>query len=911
MFQEKKGVQLVRFALAMIAGAAIMPAQAQKDMTNQEAKVQRVEITGSNIKRLAIEGISPVTVMTKEDIARSGATSVLDVMRNLVSAGGNGGEFSSSSSFRNGATSVSLRGLPTLILLNGYRLPTSGSDEYSGQTSVDLNSIPLAAIERIDVLKDGASAIYGTDAVGGVINFILRKDYQGLDLDASFGKTTLGGGDISKASISGGFGDRAVQNFNVTYSASYENGKSIKGTDREWANKIDFTHSPGGLFQGGVYGAKGTDPGTLSTGGSQRMPDPECRADHVKPYPDAPEWFAAANRNACLYAAAESIDLVKPYTRYGGALNANWDLSPTLSLFGNVFYNHFDTRIMGSSAWIQNADRSSVLTVAANNPFNTYGKTVKIRRLFPVADGGTGTNVDTLWLVGGAKGQIGEWDWTASVGHSSEKGETRVFGSFMHDKLQQYVIDGKFNPFGGNHNSAQIINELSADQYTKTNTKTDFAKVVATSEFGQLPGGKIGVAVGAEFKREALTYDPSQAWRDGAIGIYSVLRGINGSENLGAVFGEMNFPILKTLEAQAAVRYDRYQLAGGTTNPKVGLSWTPTTSVMLRTSYSTGFRAPTLSQRFNEGRGGFVNTRDPKRCVEGDVYFDASCNGSVLSLLSGTKDLKPETSDQFNIGFVIEPVKDLSIGGTFWKINWKNRIENLDNETVLAGEDGPYKNSVKRFPVSAEDTAAYNSLTAAQQAAVGPLTGRLKELAAGLINRSKVSTSGIDLDGSYTLRTTNTGKFKFFGDASYTINYDRVLLPDDPMINCGNNTACETGEYGYPKLLAKAGVNWDLGPWTSTATLHYTEGYMVDRTPSATINRYYDLYAQGYFIPSNTTIDASVAYAGFKNTVLRVGVNNMFNRDPSFDPSSNLGYDNAYGNPRGRYVYAAISYKFK
>jgi iron complex outermembrane receptor protein len=137
------------------------------------------------------------------------------------------------------------------------------------------------------------------------------------------------------------------------------------------------------------------------------------------------------------------------------------------------------------------------------------------------------------------------------------------------------------------------------------------------------------------------------------------------------------------------------------------------------------------------------------------------------------------------------------------------------------------------------------------------------------------------------------------------------LLPDDPMINCGNNTACEAGEYGHPKLLAQAGVNWDLGPWTSTATMHYTDSYMVDRTPSETINSYYDLYAKGYFIPSNTTFDASVAYAGFKNTVLRFGVNNMFNRDPSFDPSSNLGYDIEYGNPRGRYVYAAISYKFK
>lgn len=907
MFKEKKGVAVVRLALAAIAGAAMVNAYAQQ----QDENVQKIEITGSNIKRVASEGISPITVITKEEIARTGATSVLDLVRHLTAAGGNSGEFSGSSSFRNGATEVSLRGLPTLILLNGYRLPNSGSDAYSGQTSVDLNSIPLAAIERIDVLKDGASAIYGTDAVGGVINFILKKNYQGVNVDASYGKTTYNDGDISKFSISGGFGDRSKDNFNLTYAASFEDAKAIRGVDRPWANKTDFTGSPGGLYQGGVYGAKGTDPGTLSLGGSQRMPDPECSADHIKPYPDAPEWFAASNRNACMYSAAESKNLARPYTRYSGTLTGNYDISPTLNVFGNVFYNHFDTRIVGSPAWIQNADRSSILTVAADNPYNTYGKTVKIRRLFPAAEGGTGTNVDTLWLVGGVNGQIGDWDWTASVGHSEEKGMTRVYGSFMHDKLQQYVLDGRFNPFGGNHNSEQVINELTADQYTKTNSKTDFAKFVASTEFGHLPGGKIGAAVGAEYKRESLAYDPSQAWRDGAIGIYSTLRGIDGSESLGAVFGELNLPILKTLEAQAAVRYDRYQLAGNTTNPKLGLRWSPTDKIMFRTSYSTGFRAPTLSQRFNEGRGGFGSTRDPKRCINGNVYFDTDCNATALSLITGTKTLKPEKSDQFNIGFVVEPVKDLNFGLTYWSIKWKDKIDNLDNSTVLAGEDGAYRADVIRYDVSADDQAAYDALSATQRAAIGPLVGRLKQINAGFINRSETTTSGIDVDASYTFHTQNFGKFKVAGDATYTIKYNRSLMPDDPLVNCSGNMACENGQYGYPNLLAKLGVNWEKGAWNATSTANFTAHYHVDRDPNATINAYYDLYNQGYMIPSMTTVDASVAYSGFKNMQVRVGVNNVFNRDPAFDPSSDIGYDNTYGDPRGRYIYASISYKFK
>ncbi|CAN5813003.1 TonB-dependent receptor [soil metagenome] len=914
IFREKIGVRSVRFALAALAGSAFVigAAQAQTSEPGKtEDKIQRVEVTGSNIKRIALEGVSPITVMTRDDIIRSGATSVLDVMRNLTSAGGNGGEFSSSSSFRNGATSVSLRGLPTLILLNGYRLPNSGSDEYSGSTSVDLNSIPLSAIERIDVLKDGASAIYGTDAVGGVINFILRKDYQGLNLDASYGRTSYNDGDVAKISVSGGFGDRATQNFNVTYAASYEDTKAIRAVDRPWTSNGDFSNKEGGLIFGGVYGNRGSDPGTLSLGGSQRMPDPECRADHIKPYPDAPEWFAAKNRNACFYAPGENINLVRPQTRYGAVMTANWDVLPNLSLFANVFYNHFETRVLGAPAWIQNASRSSVLTVAADNPFNTYGVPVKIRRLFPSDEGGAGTKVNTSWAVGGATGQIGTWDWTASLGHGTEQGDTRVYGSFMHDKLQQYLVEGKFNPFGGNHNSAQIINELRADQYTKTNSKTDFAKLIASTELGRLPGGPIGLALGAEYKRESLEYDPSQAWRDGAIGIYSVLRGISGSESLSAVFGEVNLPILKNLEAQAALRYDKYQLAGATTNPKLGLMWHPTETLMLRSSYSTGFRAPTLSQQFNGGRGGFSSAKDPKRCILGDVYFDASCDQSTLALLSGTKDLKPETSVQYNLGMVFEPVKNMSFGVTYWNIKWKDRIESLDNETVLAGENGAYKANVRRYDVTPEDITAYNDLSAADKAKLGPLVGRLKELGIGLINRSKVKTDGIDLDASMTFHPSGVGKIKVFSEASYTNNFERSLLPDDPAINCANNTACEVGEYGYPRLLAKLGVTWDHGPWSVTSIANYTAGYKVDRTPTLNNNSYYDQYASGLTVGSSTLIDASASYSGFKDMTLRAGINNVFNKDPSFDSSKALGYDETYGNPRGRYLYVSASYRFK
>ncbi|MDK2124570.1 TonB-dependent receptor [Parachitinimonas caeni] len=874
-------------------------------------KPEKITVTGSHIKRIAKETVSPVTIMTREDIDRSGATTVVELMRKLTAAGGNGGESLTASSFRNGATSVDLRSLPTLILLNGYRLPASGSDSYSGETAVDLNAIPVAAIERVDVLKDGASALYGTDAVGGVINFILRKDYQGFGANAYYGQTTHGDGQTTRASVTAGFGDRNTDRFNANFTFSIEDRKAVHAFDRDWARGPDFRDRANGLHQGNVYGQRGSDPGTISTGGSQRMPDPECRADRKQPYPDAPEWFASPNRNACMYAVSESEDVIHPYKRYTGVGMLNWDVSSNVSVFAQAFVNHYDLRLEGSPSWIQDEGRGSVLFVSKDNKFNPYGKDVRIRRLFQADEGGTRSKVDTLWLVAGGSGQIGRFDWNLAAGHAEEKGDIRTYGTFMHDKLHQYLKEGKYNPFGGNHNSPDVIRELTADHHVNTNSKTDFITGKVTTEVGELGGGPIGVAVGAEWKRDQLSYDPSQAWRDGAIGIYSILRGISGSQKQHALFSELNLPFLETLEGQVAVRYDKYEFAGDTTNPKIGLRWTPLKNFMMRTSWGTGFRAPTLSQTFSEGRGGFAALKDGRRCIPGAYQFDDDCTGSALSVTTGSKDVKPEKSETFNLGFVFEPTANSSMGLTYWRIEWKDRISSLDTETVLAGENGSYKNSVIRHPWSTEDEEAFKRLTPAQQAQLASKPGRLKEIRVGLINRDQVLTDGFDIDGSVRFRLDQWGTVRLYGEGTYLSRYNRTLTKDDPEVNCDGNRACDAGEFRNPRWLAKAGINWDIGAWKINTVANYTSGYRTNRLPNETINANYGQYEAGVSIASSTLFDASVSYSGFKNATLRLGVDNMFDRDPPFYSGSNLGFDTSYGSARGRYIYGSLSYQFK
>ncbi len=909
MLYEKKSVSMVRFALAILAGTSTCYTYA--DEPSNTEKIQRVEVTGSNIKRVQIEGVSPITIVNKEQILRSGASSVLDVLREVTAAGGNGGEFNGGNDFRNGASSQTLRGMPTLILLNGQRLPVSGSDDSNGFTSVDLNAIPIAAIERVEVLRDGASAIYGTDAVGGVINFIMKSNYTGLELSASYGKTTKGGGDISKASLTGGFGDRATDKYNVIYTLSAEDNKRIRGVDREWANRIDFTDKPGGVQYLSVYGAGQNGmggAGTLSIGGN-RMPDPECEKRSQLPYPSGADWFPSPTRNGCLKAYAEFRDLVSPSKRFAATSNLNWDLNQDLSVFASAFISQYEKRIYDESSWLQNRDRGN-LSVPADNKYNPYGKTVTFRTNFPT-EGGINTKTNSVWLVGGLKGQQAGWDWSLTMSHAEEKGDVVTYGSYKLEELNKAVESGRYNPFGVNKNSAALIQELSADHSLVTKSKTDSVKLQASGEIGNLPGGAIGIAVGSEYRKNTLSYTPSMDWQKGVMGKYAELPAINGSESLYAAYGELRLPVLKNLEVQAAVRHDSYELAGKTTNPKLGVMWTPTSNLLLRANYSTGLVGPSLPQRFSIGRDVFYTVKDPHRCVEGNDYFDSACNRQVRTKNAGSKDLQPEKSSQFNIGFVFEPIKDLSFGVTYFDIKWSNKIDVLDTVTVLDNEDGAYKSFVTRSPVSPEDIAAYNKLSAAEKTRLGPLRGALSGLTTGFVNRFESRTSGIDADFAYTLRSKDWGKFRVFGEATYTIKYNTMLLADNVYINCPNNTSCDTGEYNNPRLLAKLGLNWDYGPWSATTTANYIAGFKIDRSPSLVINQWYDLYAKGGVVSPSTLINASVSYSGFKNTTLRFGINNLFNRDPSFDASSNMGYNSAYGNPRGRYVYGSVDYKFK
>lgn len=909
----KKRPQLKKMslAIALCIGTAPVAFAQTADKTDKEAKKdapQRVVITGSNIKRIDTETVSPVTTITKEQIARSGVTSVVDLLRNVSSAGGNMGEFNGTNSFRNGATSINLRGLPTLVLLNGYRLPTSGSDSGEGYTAVDLNMIPLAAIERVEILKDGASAIYGTDAVGGVVNFITKQENSGITVDASYGRTGYNDGGVAKASIGGGIGNRAEDKYNLTFAFAAENSKAINMADRPWANRYDF-RKDGGLFQGNVYGANGDDPGTLSFTSADRFPDPACAKERQLAYFNAPEWFASSKKTGCFYTPAEGNQFRPEIHRYSLASVFNYDINDQTSVFVQAFANRLELKQIAPPNALLDAD-GNPFGIEASNPFNPYGKFVRVRRLFPAQEGGNDVSVNTFWLVGGIKAQLANWEFSASAGHGEERGNVKTKGAFLRDKMADYIANGKFNPFGQRTNSQDVINQLTADMGVKTKTTTDFVKLSATTEFGKLPGGPIGFAAGTEFKRESLKYDPTQQWREGAIGGYTYNGTIDGSENLKAVYSELNLPVLKSLEIQAAARYDQYQYAGNTLNPKIGIRWSPVETLMVRANYSTGFRAPTLSQQFNSGRGAYYRAKDFKRCNEDSDIFYLDCSRSVLGLASGTQSIKPEKSEQYNFGFVFEPTQNLSLGMTYWGIRWTDRIEMTDMATVITGEDSTYKGFVTRLPVTQDDIDAYNALTPQERAAMGPLVGRIKSVRLGYVNRSKVSTTGIDADIAYTMKT-GLGKFRPYADATYTIKYDSTLSPDDPYVNCHGNMACDSGEMSSPTFMANVGLGWEKDAWAANTVMHYTHHYHVSRSPTATINSYgYDMYKKGVMVPATYIFDASLTYKGYKNTTLRFGINNLFNRDPSFNPGSAIGYDSAFGDPRGRYIYGSVSYRF-
>ena len=867
----------------------------------------RVEVTGSNIKRVEGEGALPVQVIGREEIVRSGVTSAMELM-NLVSANNSAGNVSlgnviGATTFSN--QTASLRGLggsSTLILINGKRLGTF-SGGIQGAEGVNLAAIPLSAVERIEVLKDGASAVYGSDAIGGVINFIMRKDFTGVDATVRAGiPTRSGGGEEYNVQATFGRGDLAKDRWNAFGSVMYQDLKSLEQRDRDFSktNLISFFQVPTGTTSGQTF------PGFISTGGIGNLTFPNCE-------PSIPVG-TRCRFDPARYPGVESLPETKQLNLFG---SATFQINPDWQAYVTGLYAKQETRFIiqpvplsDQIATTATATGAADILLPPTSPFYPHaaaaaagvdGQPLNVRwRCIPCGNRDT-TDTNEAWqVVAGVKGTAWKWDWDGSFNYSENRSEEKLNGGFpLYTHILPLLNSGNVDLLSTT-NSDAINQQIAA---TNFNGKTFDSKLPGygidfkgSGEVYQLPAGPLALALGFQGKKEKLQQNPNPLLGTGDVSGYGGnFLEIDHSRTVWAAFGELNVPIVKTLEGNIAVRYDHYSDFGSTTNPKVSLRWQPTRNVLLRGSWGTGFLAPTLYQLWNPVVPGLSQpgALDPLRCpVLNDNNPD--CNTQYTVTFGGNPSLKPEKANQTTIGGVWEPVDNLSLGADWFRLDLKDIVSNgVPIATIL----DPTLIATYSYLITRAATCPPSEFVAGAPCPITAIDQRF-------INLGRTKIEGVDLDFRLTYPTASYGRFRASLTGTYYTKYD-VQQPDGMFAGFISNAFQAPATGITPRFKSYAAVTWDYGPWSATLANTYQSSYVdVNLDPDGNPRR----------VGSMSLFDVQAQYSGFKNMTLTLGAKNVLDTNPPFT-NSNLtfqsGYDPSYYDPRARVVYGSVRYAFK
>jgi iron complex outermembrane recepter protein len=846
-------------------------------------KIEKIEVTGSNIKRVDTETVAPVQVITREEIQATGKNTIAEVLRDLPINSGNAFNEQFTNSFSPGASGISLRGLGqknTLTLINGRRQANYGFAQNLQDTYVDLNSIPASAVDRIEVLKAGASHIYGSDAIAGVVNVILRKDYNGIELSGTAGTSSEGGANEYRTNFSAGFGDLAKDRFNALVSIDYFKRDLLLASDREYTRDLDFRQ----------YAAGDLIRSTLATyfpfGASAAAPNPNrvafagCTGQVLTP--QQINVFSALRGNTCVYNSAPYQTLFPRTERLGAISRGTFDVSANLQLFAEAGYSKNKTFQTFTPAFINtanvafNAQTGGVSTILgllpANSPYayRFNGTPVASQFVYTFTDlGGRDSELEsesTRFLFG-AKGAIGKWDWEAA-GTVARNEVTQLNFNRLNRFAVERVLAGTLNYNFFNRNdpaNAAAVAQLRLapfDRKAKSDLQAFDAKT--STELGQFGAGPIGLALGLETRKERIQDRPSETLLSGAV-LGQGATATDGDRRNTAVFGELNVQPIKNVEVQAAVRHERYSDFGNTTVPGVGVKWTVAPSFALRANYSRGFRAPSLPENSRSNATFFVTVFDPVQGI----------NVNTAGVFQSNPGLGSEKSKNYNIGAVWDPTKETSILLDFYGIEQRDIVATNSFNFIVANPN--------LFP---------------GQVVRDPLSGNLVSVTSKFINLALTETSGFDFEARHRVSLGELGKLTFAANYSYIMSFKQTAAAgQDPTEGVDSNT-----NGSLPRYRGVLSATWERGDWLVRLANRHIEGFdqaFVTALPQQTT------------VGSRDYQDLFIRFNGIKNLTLTASVTNLLDTKPPYDGSSGLRYDNTQYDLRGRYFNIGASYKFK
>ncbi len=940
-----------RLALIGLGGhLGLIGGMALAQSTEAVQKIERVEVTGSRIKRLQDEGALPVQVITAAQLARDGIVSAEQLMGRITSNGNGLDNMASQSDVvggdargNNGASFANLRGQGsrnTLVLLNGRRIAAHGLNG----TAVNLNTIPMAAIERVEILKDGASALYGTDAIGGVINFILKKDLSGLNVQAFTDIAQESGGNITRLSASGGIGNLATDGYNAMFALARTENKILKGTQRDFVNTFQpdrgLSVDTRGTPVATVFARAGmttilspNSSGVLLPGGTQRynginmlgLPG-AAGCDTVpnsKAY-DAKLWASPGTEYGCAWDTGVSATLQQPVTNTSFVGRLSKTLGEHL-LTAEFVGAKIDSAKEFSEVQLISSSTNKYLYPSTGASYNAVFDS--IAKVFPSIAANKGNPIAFRWrcmdcgpreiatetesarFFVGLDGPLpwAGWDYKTGVSSAYSDDKSKLgSGYYFRDGMIAALGSGNLDPFllpGAKQSAAGLsaLEAASARGVTLYGGKFEVMQgdFSASGPVAKLPAGMMMAAVGIDLRREKFNFKGADGAPNGAVVIAAPFDSSNGvdgvTRDVKAAYGELMIPVLKNLEVTAAVRTDDYTGFGRTTNPKLSARFAPVESLVLRSSYSTGFRVPTFNQALNGAtRSPFdgkdlvdpaacpilvVNPNDPK-CV---AVFPDIVNG-------GNMKLGPETSKQAAFGLVLAPFKQTLLSLDWWQIERSDAIRTPSLDEL--------KNNYSRF----------------QDRFLRDAGGSLVGVDQRWFNAGGAKSSGLELSAS-TSGKALAGTWSASLEGSYLLDKKSRISNTDPW---GPSELGQFNRYDDPGIRWKhvANLTYAQDSWSSTFTQRYTGGYTDAVLPGV---------ANGTVKPANWQADVksyivyelSATYRGFKNLSVTGGIKNLFNTKPPFsayydaDLGSGSSWDPRVADPRGRAFTLLVDYSFK
>lgn len=974
--------RLTPLALAVLAltGAA----QAQ---TSEPQKLDRVEITGSLIKRLDRATPSVVQTITRDEIKSSGYASVDELLRANSSVDTSSISDGAASGFVSGLSTISLRGFGsqgTLILVNGRRLaPVGAVDINFGRGSlVSVNTIPKGAIDRVDILKDGASALYGSDAMAGVINYILRKDYQGIEANAAYSASDTGVGVQKSGGFTFGFGDMSSKGFNIFGGVEAARRDKVMHSELKDRGNLDLynqylntsaTATANGLSRftpdsvaspiGSYYRVPPSLSGSTPLDGRNVANNSVFGVNYLGTYagcapentvgvgvPTRPPGLAtgptaASFRNGqCRYNLDNADEAISAQDRVSAMLRGTVAIGDSMTGYFEAMYSKTETTETGPGRTLTTGLVSSINPVATTwpkldgsfmrtnaiilpvgHPDNPTNEAIQVIHRFEDVPHDDISTLESTRLVAGIEGSVGAWDFDAALMLSQQDNE-RVQQGRLRKSLLESAIANRTYRFSAPNNAAGIAS-VASDAVNTGESKITSLDVRGSRGLFDMAGGEAAIAVGAEYRREQLASVPDDNYLSGDyIGL--VANGASGKRNVWAAYSELSLPVLKSLETQAALRYEKYSDFGNSTTGKLGFKYSAIPShLVFRGTAATGFRAPSISQISNSFVASFHSFQartvyDPIRCdlsdpnnpiSRGDPANSRDCNvlarttvsplpGNMPTVVAANPDLKPETSRSFTLGVLLSPNRFVDLAVDAWhfqrddEIRVQRGVDIMDRYTAdPVANGGP----VVRDP---------NPQTWLPGV---PNSGPIIMLIRGYGNFQWTKTSGIDYELNVRMPDTELGKLSLRLQGTYTKKYDQLIL-------AGDTPQRLVGTDGVDIAKSKLNAQLNLKRENLSAWVRWNHQDGIERSTTATClssssagNRFLQAN-NGCAIGAENTYDLGLSYRGFKNLTIAGSVLNLTN---AYDRSTNIPSSFTYWDAGttahlGRRFSVSVDYSF-